>query len=177
MRTPAMFTGAITLALAVIATTSAVNAQEQEGMRQMENVDRARVQQEIDRARSERQAREVTRTSTASAIVRKFRKTGRPAMLGIAIDNVEDGVTVARVSRDGPADQSGIKKGDLIVAVNGVALTTRQGLSAADVLIGEMEKLDPSHPVSVKLTVRRAGSPRNIEVAARALETRRTNVL
>ena len=101
--------------------------------------------------------------------VRKFRGTGRPAMLGVTINDRDQGVAVLRVSPGGPADENGVETGDLIVAVDGVGLTEserRSPRSPAEALIAQMGTVNLGDTVT--LTVRRGDDEQDIRIEARA---------
>ncbi len=75
--------------------------------------------------------------------------TPRPAWLGVAFVPAVGGVRVDEVIRDSPADVSGIRRGDIVLAVGGKATPTPQRLTAAvlEHAVGE----------EVSVRVRRAG--------------------
>jgi S1-C subfamily serine protease len=82
------------------------------------------------------------------------------AMLGINLgprqgSNREDGVDVASVSPGGPADQAGLKAGDVLTQINGKTLNRSNESSARDKLLLEMQNVNPGQ--DVKLQFRRAG--------------------
>ena len=125
--------------------------------------------------RNQRGARETQAVGTlvkgeipaAWEAVRKFRGTGRPAMLGVTINDRDQGVAVLRVSPGGPADENGVETGDLIVAVDGVGLTESERRSPAETLIAQMGTVNLGDTVT--LTVRRGDDDRDVEIVARAL--------
>jgi len=133
---------------------------------------RMRTGEPNQRLRKEQAAGTLVKGETPAAweAVRKFRATGRPAMLGITINDRDQGVTVLRVSPGGPADENGVETGDLIVAVNGVGLTERKRRSPrspAETLIAQMGTVNLGDTVT--LTVRRGDDEQDIEMEARAL--------
>ena len=110
-------------------------------------------------------AREVARISTqirgqvGGGMVR-----GRRAWLGITISDAEDGVRVDGVTPDGPADQSGIETGDVIIAMDGVELS---GDFPSELLIAQIQNFDPSD--IVPLTLVRNEIEQNIEIVSQEL--------
>jgi len=161
---------AILVTAGAMAAAGAVVAQETEELQQ--------AQSELERAREdlEAAAREVARLSAQVAgpvvgdVLRHFGMMGRRAMLGITIDDAEEGVAVEGVTPGGPADESGIETGDVIIAMDGAELTGSEGGSASEVLIAQMGNVDPGD--SVVLTVRRGDGEQDIEVETRAFEPR-----
>lgn len=129
-------------------------------------------QEELQDARSELQearealeeaAREVARLSAQAAgpVVRSFTLISRPAVLGINISDEEEGVQVDGVTPGGPAADSGVETGDIIVAMDGAELS---GDSPAELLIAQMENVSPGD--TVVLTIVRDGDEEEIEVVA-----------
>ena len=120
---------------------------------------------ELQEARQalEEAAREVARLSAQAAgpVVSRLRIIARPAVLGINISDAGEGVRVDGVTPGGPADDSGLATGDIIVAMDGAELG---GDSAAQVLIGQMENVSPGD--TVLLTIVRDGDEEEIEVIA-----------
>lgn len=49
-----------------------------------------------------------------------------PAWLGVAVTNADDGVTVAELIPDGPAESAGVRVGDVVTAVNDTEVTDVQ---------------------------------------------------
>ncbi len=76
--------------------------------------------------------------------------------LGVAVDDREGGVTIASVDRAGPAAKSGIKTGDVVLAVNGDKIDSSRGLIRAVAVVA------PGN--TVRVTVRRQGREMEIPV-------------
>lgn len=91
---------------------------------------------------------------------------GRRAVLGIGIEDEQDGVRVVGVTPGGGADEAGIETGDVITAMDGAALVSGEGSSASEVLIAQMGNVDPGD--TVVLTVVRDGESREVEIEAQA---------
>lgn len=91
---------------------------------------------------------------------------GRRAVLGIGIEDDEDGVRVVGVTPGGGADAAGVETGDVITAMDGAALVGSDGGSASEVLIAQMGNVDPGD--TVVLTVVRDGESREVEIEAQA---------
>ncbi|MCY3732319.1 MAG: PDZ domain-containing protein [Rhodospirillaceae bacterium] len=99
----------------------------------------------------------------------RFRSAGRPVMLGLTINDHDQGVAVLRVSVGGPADEHGVETGDLIVAVNGVELAEserRASRSPTEILIAQMGTINLGDTVT--LTVRRGEDEQDVEMEVRA---------
>jgi len=117
-------------------------------------------------------AREVARLSMGAAglasneVMEQFHKTGRRAMLGITIEDAEGGSVVTGVSPGGPAAQSGIKSGVLIVAVNDEDLAA--AASPTRVLIQQMASVDPGD--TVRLKIREGSAEKLVPVATGVFE-------
>lgn len=136
-----------------------------------EEQDRLRAaQRELEAA-----AREVARLSTRSVapevgqLVADFTNSGRKAMLGITIEDVGNGAKVSGVSPGGPAEEAGLKVGDVIVELDGTNLKEAKG-SATKVLIQKMADVDPGDAVDV--VVVRGGDRQTLAVEARPFESR-----
>ncbi len=69
--------------------------------------------------------------------------------LGVSVDDRDDGVTIASLDRNGPAGRSGIKPGDVVVAINGDHIESSRGLIRA------IAAVPPGN--SVRVTIRRQG--------------------
>jgi serine protease Do len=76
--------------------------------------------------------------------------------LGVSVDDRDDGVTIASLDRNGPAGKSGIKPGDVVVAINGDRIDSSRGLIRA------VAGVPPGD--SVRVTIRRQGREMDISV-------------
>ena len=140
---------------------------------QAESAELQQARAELQQARQalEAAAREVARLSAQVAgplvgdVARQFRLTGRRAMLGINISDGADGVRVDGVTPGGPAALSGMETGDVIIAMDGAALT---GGSPSELLIAQMSNVAPGDPVG--LTIVRDGEEQDVEVITSAVE-------
>jgi serine protease Do len=74
--------------------------------------------------------------------------------LGVAVDDRDDGVLIAGISREGPAAKSGIRTGDVVVAINGDRIESSRGLIRA------IAAVPPGN--TARVTVRRQG--RELEI-------------
>jgi len=79
---------------------------------------------------------------------------GRPqgAMLGINIEDAkgrDDGVEVVGVSPGGPAEQAGLKAGDIVVAMNGQSLRAAGGRNPGAQLVELMRGVEPGQTVNL----------------------------
>ncbi len=97
---------------------------------------------------------------------RHFGVMERRAVLGIGIEDDEQGIRVVGVTPGGGADEAGIETGDIVTAMDGAALVSGEGGSASEVLIAQMGNVGPGD--TVVLTVVRDGEVRDIEVEAQA---------
>lgn len=98
---------------------------------------------------------------------------GRPqgAMLGINIEDAkgrDDGVEVVGVSPGGPAEQAGLKTGDIVVAVNGQSLRVAGGRNPGAQLVELMRGVEPGQ--TVNLDYLREGQKRSAAVKAAPAE-------
>ena len=156
---------ALVALVGMAAAVSGVNAQ-------VEGADREQARLELQEAREalESAAREVARLSSQVAgpilvdVARQFRMTGRRAMLGINISDSANGVRVDGVTPGGPAAESGIVTGDVIVAMDGATLT---GESPSELLIAQMGNVNPGDAVT--LTLVRDGDEQDVEVITREI--------
>jgi C-terminal processing protease CtpA/Prc len=96
------------------------------------------------------------------------------AMLGINLgssrDEVADGVAIASVSPGGPAEDAGLKAGDVITELNGKALKRDGEDSAREKLLKGMRDVKPGEKVA--LTYRRDGKVAKVNVVAEPLGDR-----
>ncbi len=76
--------------------------------------------------------------------------------LGVSVDDRDDGVTIASLDRNGPAGRSGIKAGDVVVAINGDHIDSSRGLIRA------VAGVPPGN--SVRVTIRRQGREMDFSV-------------
>jgi len=129
---------------------------------------------EIARESLEAAAQEVARLSARAAapvvggMFRNFQSSGRRAMLGVNIEDNVDGVHVAGVSPGGPADRSGVETGDIIIAIDSATLIDSNDRSHSEVLIAQMEHVDPGDTVA--LTIRRGTDEHELDVVASVIE-------
>ena len=96
----------------------------------------------------------------------------RGAMLGINIGGSEqaraDGVEIMSVSPSGPAEAAGLRKGDLITAVDGKALRKTDDRSAGRQLVEHLRGVEPGQ--NVKLEYLRDGKKQTASVTTVAAE-------
>ena len=126
-------------------------------------------QLESAQKRLEESAREVAELSNqlGSPLVQKFPTFnvafGR-AIIGVQLDPAsgKDGVRVLEVSPGGPAAEAGIHSGDVIVAVNGTAVT---GEDASRQVVKIIRDVKPDSKLNVR--VLRDGKPRDFTVTVR----------
>src|SRR6201996_881438 len=97
-------------------------------------------------------------SETVSRIVNQLVAKGsiERGWLGVAVEDHDGAVTIASVDRNGPAAKSGIKAGDVVVAVGGDRIDTSRGLIRAVAVVA------PGN--SVRITVRRQGREMDIPV-------------
>lgn len=137
-------------------------------------LERARAELERARDQLESAAREVARLSAqvtapvAEEIRRQFGgAAGQRAMLGINIDDADGGARVEAVSPGGPAEEAGIRTGDVITGVNGQALAAGDERSPSRELVARLSGVEPGE--GVRLHLRRDGGERDVTVRARDL--------
>jgi membrane-associated protease RseP (regulator of RpoE activity) len=126
-----------------------------------ETTDRAALEKELAEARAEldKAAREVAEISRQlyggeSADLMRFVHGGpHGSMLGVNIGGGaarDDGVAVSGVSPGGPAEQAGIRTGDVLIAVNGQALRHSGERTAGQQLVEFMRGVEPGRAVKVE---------------------------
>jgi S1-C subfamily serine protease len=98
---------------------------------------------------------------------------GRRAALGIVLDAEREpakgeGARVLSVSPGGPAEQAGLKTGDMIVTVDGTDIRSDGKNSAARNLITRMTQVEPEQ--KIKLEYRRDGRVSTTTVTARPMQ-------
>jgi len=144
-----------------------------------DNTDRAALEKELAEARAEldKAAREVAEISRQlyggeSGDVMRFIHAGpRGSMLGINIGGGaarEEGVEVAGVSPGGPAEQAGIRTGDVLVAVDGQALKRSGERNPSQQLVDLMRGVEPGR--AVKVDYLREGKKRTATVTTAPAE-------
>ncbi len=130
---------------------------------------KTRAKLEEARKRLDEAAREVAELSTqlggeANRLVFIERGGPRRAMLGVQIDGTKDGARVLGVSPGGPAEEAGIKEGDVIVAIDGKTIS---GENNGRAVVDEMRNVKPDQ--KVKVVVLRNGKKHDYLVVARPL--------
>ncbi len=109
------------------------------------------------RRRLEEAAREVAELSMEAAgdmeVIRHIRSKGRRAMLGINIGPGEDGggkgVKVLGVTPGGPADQAGLKAGDVITRIGDTSLAADSDRESHRLLLKFMRDMEPGSDVKL----------------------------
>ena len=130
--------------------------------------------------RLSRAAKEVAALSSerAAEAMEKFSQFAdrrlRRAIIGVQLSpDSKDGAKVVDVSPGGPAEEAGIRAGDIIVLVNGKPVKGEGGDSSRQVT----RLLRDAEPDSkVKIRVMRDGKPKDFEVAVRAFVNAFVNV-
>lgn len=106
------------------------------------------------------------------AIEREVVGRARRAMLGVSIGPVgepgdrADGVKVLAVTPGGPADEAGIRSGDVLVALGDTRLDWSGDTSAVDKLLGALREVEPDSDVAV--SYRRDGEETGTQVKVRS---------
>jgi serine protease Do len=90
-------------------------------------------------------------SDTVHRIVTQLLATGSIARgwLGVAVEDRDNGVTIASIDRNGPAARAGLHVGDIITAINGERIESSRGL------IRTVAVVPPGNPLRV--TIRRQG--------------------
>lgn len=117
--------------------------------------------------RLEQAASEVARLSTqlsSSAMQQVMPMFSGHAIIGVQLESAGEsaGARVREVSPGGPAAEAGIRTGDVVVAVNGTAIT---GAEPARQVVRIMREVKPDSRVTVR--VLRDGKPQEFTVTAR----------
>jgi serine protease Do len=76
--------------------------------------------------------------------------------LGVSVDDRDDGVTIAALDAKGPAGRSGVRIGDVVVAINGDRIDSSRGLIRA------VAGVPPGN--NVRITIRRQGREMDIPI-------------
>lgn len=131
------------------------------------------IEQRLDAARQrlDEAAREVAELTTqlGAPIFDQFLAFGEGphrAIIGVQLDpkSDKDGARILEVSPGGPADEAGLRRGDVIVALDGKEL--KGGESAARELTARLNAVEPD--TKVKLRYRRDGKTLEADVVTRA---------
>jgi C-terminal processing protease CtpA/Prc len=132
----------------------------------------AKVRAQLDKARAEldRKAEEVAelsmKLSGANDVV--YRVGGpRQAMLGVQVDpeSGKQGARVRSVSPGGPAEEAGLRTGDVITTLDGKAIAGSE--RSGPVLVEQMRSVKPDQKVKVR--VLRDGKNKDLVVVARPM--------
>ncbi len=128
---------------------------------------KTRAKLEEARKRLDEAAREVAELSTQlggreNRMVFIERGGPRRAMLGVQIDGAKEGARVLSVSPGGPAEEAGIKDGDIIVEIDGKKIG---GENSGRAVVDEMSNVKPDQ--KVKVVVLRKGKKHDYLVVAR----------
>lgn len=144
-----MATGRVHAAAGTAATTGTTDAQ-----------DRAALEKQLDDARSRlddaaRDVAELTQKLHGDAVdevTRVFHGGPQGAMIGINIGGEQsrtDGVEVKGVSPSGPAEQAGLKTGDVLTAIDGKTLAKGADRSSGRQLVEYLRGVQPGQSVKV----------------------------
>ena len=149
--------------------------QQSAGAKHEEDEAKMRAQLDAARKRLDEAARQVADLSMQLGArergdVMFFRTEGGPphGMLGIQIDNAKEGARVIGVSPGGPAEAAGLRAGDVIVALDGKAMS---GDSAGRAVNDYMQSVKPEQKVKVRAL--RGGKTQDFVVATRPMHFER----
>ena len=123
--------------------------------------DDAELERKLDDARErlEEASREVAELSAqlgataANEVMRHYTFGDRRAMIGINMDDPKgngDGVLIEGVTPGGPAEQAGLRAGDVIVSLNGTVLAKDEEGSPQRKVMEIMRDVDPGDEVSLE---------------------------
>ena len=81
-------------------------------------------------------------------------------LIGVSLDQRfrESGAKIAEVSKDGPGDKAGLKKGEVVVAINDRVIKNANGLIAA------VRSSDFGAKIKLKVVDEKGENPREVEV-------------
>ena len=112
---------------------------------------------EAARLALEEAARELARLSAEAAepfmrnFIMRVGGFGRRAQLGVSIEDADQGVRVQSVMPGGGADEAGIVRGDIIVAIDGAELVESGDTSPVELLITQMANVEPGETVALRV--------------------------
>jgi C-terminal processing protease CtpA/Prc len=148
------------------------DALQRDAQRAKRDAEDAKVRAQLDKARAEldKKAQEVAELSMKLSGGNDFVfRTGGPrqAMLGVQIDpeSGKQGARVRSVSPGGPADEAGLRSGDVILTLDGKAIAGSE--SSGRVLVDQMRAVKPDQKVKVR--VLRDGKNKDLVVVARPM--------
>ena len=133
-----------------------------------EEMDRVRVELAHAREEMEKAAREMARLGKemAGEVVIRIHDRQPKAMLGINLEGRggrgADGVAVAGVSSDGPAEKAGLQAGDVLVEIDGNSLKGDDDESSIRKLTAYMKDVEPGQKVTVDYL--RDGKPYSVVI-------------
>jgi S1-C subfamily serine protease len=166
----------LAMSAAVAAQTPAAATKSADEAKREADDARTRAKLEEARARLDKAAREVADLSMqlgrdamgGEGHIRTIRIDGdRRAVLGVQIDNASDkaGARVLRVSPGGPAEEAGLRDGDVIVSLDGKSIAG--GDNAGRAVVEHMRGVKPDQKLKVR--VLRAGKNKDFVVVARPM--------
>jgi predicted metalloprotease with PDZ domain len=127
---------------------------------------------ESARERLEEAAREVAQISAeiGAPVIERFITSYGPkrSFIGVQLDSSgsKDGARIDEVSPGGPAEKAGLRRGDVIVAVNGKELKGSGSATPVRELTRRLREIEPES--KVKLRILRDGKPQDVEVTTRS---------
>lgn len=123
---------------------------EEEKSRLREDLSRAhRALREVSREVA-RAHRELARADGRFADRLRMVNFGDRAVIGVLLGEADaNGVRLAGVSPDGPAERAGLRSGDVLVSIRDVDLTGKPAREAREVLFGVMEEVEDGEEVAV----------------------------
>lgn len=105
--------------------------------------------------------RELARAGSGKQEIRVINLGERPVIGVVLGEQVSEGVEIIGVSPDGPADQAGIKTGDILLSLNGEKLASEDGAGRA-AIFRIMDEAEPGE--ALELTVRRGQAQQDFTV-------------
>lgn len=165
--------------LELVARQREMSEKETAKVRAAREAEMAKMNEDLDRARRELQetSRELARVNREVARARSERhatnfiiRTSEKPVIGVILGGADDGgVEVLGVSPDGPSERGGLKKGDVIMAVDGNELASVNDSSdARDGLRIALKDMQVEKPLL--LTVKRDGKAMDLTVVPEVRE-------